>query len=94
MKYVFYAVIEFGLGDYKQIPYEWDISNEEKDIIDKCIADKIDFADAEDLSDLYHIIFEEAYRIESELYYNENENFESPDDEVIPFDNFAFYLTF
>ena len=93
MKYTFYVIIEYGLGDYVQIPYEWDITTDEKNVIDTCVSGKVDFMDSDELSDLYSRIFEEAYKIESEKYYDENESFENPDDEVIPFDNFSFYIT-
>lgn len=94
-KYTFYAVIEYGLGDYEQIPYEWEVTDEQMALIENAAAEKKDFSEAEELHDLYQEVLEAAFEKEKARY---NEKLEmdglQPDDEVIAFESHVFYLTF
>ena len=99
MKYPFHAILEYGLGDYDDRIYEYDVTEEQLSQIQAAVKAKQYFDECAPLHDLYQTIFDIVYKAEYErymdhIYSSECDHEPIAGEDFIPFENHTLYLTF
>ena len=52
--YPFHAILEYGLGDYDDIVYEYEVTDDQMALIRSAIDQQKCFDETEELQELYH----------------------------------------
>ena len=97
--YPFHAILEYGLGDYDDIVYEYEVTDDQMALIRSAIDQQKCFDDTDELQELYHELFELVFKTEKEKYMNKILSEESDHElivgeDYIPFEEHCLYLTF
>lgn len=97
--YPFHAILEYGLGDYDDTIYEYEITDEQLAMIQAAVGQKKYFDEAEELHDLYQKLFELVFHQEKEKYMNKildsgSDHELIAGEDYIPFEEHYLYLTF
>ncbi|SDB32567.1 carboxymuconolactone decarboxylase family protein [Eubacterium oxidoreducens] len=94
--YTFHAILEFGLGDFTDTEYICKVSKAELKLIQQAKEQKIAFDEDDNCKALYARIRQEIYDQEEERYldmvYDDESGYD--DEEVVPFDEIIFYISF
>lgn len=98
-KYPFHAILEYGLGDYDDTVYEYEVTDEQLALIRAAVEQKKCFDETGELSDLYHELFELVFHAEKKRYMDKILSYESDHELVagedyIPFEEHCLYLAF
>ena len=97
--YPVHAILEYGLGDFDDTVYEYEVTDEQLAQIQAAAAQKKYFDETEELRSLYEDLFQDIFEAEKKRYMDKILSCESDHEliageDYIPFEEHCLYLTF